>query len=197
MKIRLGELRRIIREVVGGGEELAAAVMTSGGGGAVVVYKPDVLAAALRGGESPEDAVVGHVRLIDMTAYCGAWEISEMWGPGYGDMLIDVAFTMSPGGKLVMDRRSVSVAAEKLWSRTAARVEVDDMPPSCKTSHDRRPGLKKIYSSPGDRPRLEAMEALHRDVMAQLSSELGKTQEVLETVVFDAGWEKFNGSLEW
>lgn len=197
MKIRLGDLRRIIREAVGANGDLAAAVMTSSGGGAAVVYRPDVLASALQGGSSPEEAVVGHLRLIDMTKYCGAWEVSEMWGPGHGDMLMNVAFAMSPGGKLVMDRRSVSDKAEKMWSRWADRVEVDDMPEKCKTSHAKRPGLNKIYSSPGDPSRLAELKSRHQAVMDELSGEFGKSQVELEAVIFDAGWERFNGSLEW
>lgn len=193
MKMRLGDLRRIIHEAVGTNEDLAAAVMTSSGGGAAVVYRPDVLVSALQGGSSPEEAVVGHLRLLDMTKYCGAWEVSEMWGPGHGDMLMNVAFTMSPHGKLVMDRRSVSTAAERLWSRWADRVEVDDMPETCKTSHAKRPGLKKIYSFPGDPARLATFKSRHQAVM----DELGIPQDALETIIFDAGWEKFNGSLEW
>ena len=197
MKIRLGELRRVIHEAMGADDDLAAAVMISTGGGVVVVYKPDVLVSAIRDGSFPASAMVGYVRLINMTKYCGAWELSEMWGPGYGDMLTDIAFAISPSGRLVPDRMEVSTPAEKKWIRISQRgdVTLEDLPPKCKSGHDDRPHLKKIYSSTGDPVRLEAMKSRHQEIMDELSAELSISQEKLENIIIDAGASRFSGSV--
>lgn len=198
MKIRLGELRRIVREVAGGGEDLAAVVMLSAGGGVAVVYNPDVLLdSALRGALEPAEAIVGYVRLIDMSKYCaGAWELSEMWGPGRrGDMLMDIAFAMTPNGRLVPDRMDVSPAASKMLRRASERgdVTLEDLPPKCKSHHD-EDHLKKIYSSSGDPSRLEALKTRHRAVMEELKKQ-GVDTEELEATLLDAGPAKFSGSI--
>lgn len=198
MKIRLGELRKIIREALGASEDLAASVVRSGGGGVVVVYRPDVfLGSVLQGMLEPKEAVVGYVRLIDMTKYCsGAWELNEMWGPGYGDMLMDIAFAMSPNGRLVPDRTDVSAAASKMLMRAAAggNVTLEDLPRTCKSHHD-EDHLKKIYSSSGDRAQLEALKTRHQEVMERLSGEVNMNVQELEDIILDVGASRFSGSI--
>lgn len=210
MKIRLGELRRIIREAISGPDDLAVVVKN----GVAVVYRPEALKSALLGATGVEtpvsnprvealisnDAIAGYVKVLEPAEDCGgAWELGEMWGPGYGDLLMDIAFALSPAGKLVPDRRKVSVAAAKMLSRTTGRagVELEELPASCTSKHDKRPHLKKIYSSSGDPARLGAMKSNHQEVMDDLSKELGDPQKKLEAAILDAGWEKFNDSLEW
>lgn len=64
------------------------------------------------------DTIRGMIRIRKPGNPCdGAWEVSMSAGPGFGKQVYGAAYAMSPTGKLIPDRMSVSAAARRGWSR--------------------------------------------------------------------------------
>lgn len=191
MKIRLHDLRRLIREAVGS-EDLAACVGT---GGVLALYRPAELTSIMMSGDVDNlgSAIVGYLQVKPAPA-CDAWELSELWGPRYGEMLVDLAFVLSSDGRLVIDRQVVSDKASAMWRRIAEKVKVEPLPAGCETYHE-DPSLNVIYVSGGDPGRLSALQTRHNEVMDELSGELNMPPKKLERSIIEAGWERFNASL--
>lgn len=181
----------MIRQVLTEGltEDLAAVRK----GNALTLYRP----ATLMSGGSFDDAVVGHLQ-IKPAPDCGdAWELVEVWGPGYGDLLVNLAFAMSPSGKLIVDRQVVTPAGAKMWRRTTSSIEKEPLPATCKTSHQKSgdEALNMIYVSSGDPGALSAMTARHAEVMDELSEKLDVPPKELESSLAGSGWNRFDASL--
>jgi len=82
-------------------------------------------------------AVRGIIRIRRPSNPCdGAWEVVLSAGPGIGKLVYGTAYAMSPSGKLIPDRMSVSVDAERGWKRAQGErtsKELDFLYPPHKT----------------------------------------------------------------
>lgn len=180
-------IRRVLVEGVT--DDLAA--MRSGN--TLTLYRPEVL----KSGGSSEDATVGYLQ-VKPAPDCGdAWELVEVWGPGYGDLLVSLAFAMVPSGKLIVDRQVVTPAGAKMWKRTTSAIEKEPLPSTCTTRHQKSgdEALNMIYVSSGDPGTLNTLLVRHADVMDELSEKLDVPPKQLERGIMGSGWDQFNASL--
>lgn len=136
MKIKLGELRRIIREAAGvenlNTDELAAMLTEDAGGARVVVYHPIPIENMMR--KSPGDVfdrspdlmeklksyVVGWVQVVDPGPPC--WDakmIASIAGPG--KLMYGLAYALSPSGLLISDRESMTPVAISAWRNMSSK----------------------------------------------------------------------------
>ncbi len=208
MKIRLGDLRKIIREALEsvGAEELAAVKRQRGDHITVVLYRPAVLRSALLStadqvvtpSKNPlteamkSGGTVGLVTVFRPRVDCGgAWELGEIWGPRYGRLLVDIAFGLSPSRKIVIDRTTVLEPGRDLWNRVTVGMKSEPLPLGCTTQHDDEV-LNKIYIAPeGIMSPLEGLTAHHDDLMNKLSGDYNLQPKVIETAIVDAGHSLF------
>ena len=61
----------------------------------------------------------------------GAWEVTAAAGKGYGKILYSIGYALSPKGRLMPDRSSVSDSAREAWrgaSRTHDSLQLDPLP---------------------------------------------------------------------
>lgn len=69
----------------------------------------------------------------------GAWEVYKTAGPGFGKIIYNIGYALSPKGLLVPDRKSVSSRASNFWSKEfheKQKLELDALPPHNLTSGD-------------------------------------------------------------
>jgi hypothetical protein len=139
MKIRLGDLRKIIREALGeqGAQDNLAAWVDDGElKKTAVIYSPSALIdfsktidgvaqpKSLAGELVDNDIVKGYIaiRQPDESTPCnGAWEVIFSVGPRLGEVVYGVGFALSPSGILMPDRRSVSQKARRRWEKEGGR----------------------------------------------------------------------------
>ncbi len=136
MKIRLGELRRIIREAAAGSslntDELAAMLTEDDGGAKVVVYHPMPVENMMRKlpgdvvDRSPElmaklkEYMVGWVQVVKPKDPCwDAMMIASIAGPG--KLMYGIAYALSPSGRLISDRDYMTNAAFSAWRNMSAK----------------------------------------------------------------------------
>lgn len=209
MKIRLGDLRKIIREALEVGGDLGAVVRSHSNSVTVTLYRPSVLRGVVKiAGNRPKvgsfnpvvkglidgGGVVGHLKVFAPKVDCGgAWELGEIWGPGFGRRLVDMAFGLSPAHKVVIDRSTVLDDGLELWKRVTAGMASEDLPSACTTRHT-DPVLNRIYSSTGDLSVLNAAVAQHAVLMDELSGTFDVAPRQMEDDVLDAGYAKFGES---
>lgn len=63
-------------------------------------------------------STIGFIRIIESKEPCyGAWEVTRSAGPGYGKLVYAMGYHMSPTGKLMPDRTSVSDSAREAWRK--------------------------------------------------------------------------------
>lgn len=139
MRIRLGELRRVIRESLHDGppdvEDLAAYVSDGESGSRVVtIYDVGKL---LGGAVAEEDSgtvaakkvVVGYVVVVPSRHPCnGAWEVKYSAGPGYGKLVYGVGYAATPNNMLIPDREHVSPDAYRGWKTQQEKPGVEKAP---------------------------------------------------------------------
>ena len=124
----------------------------------------------------------------------GAWEVTAVAGKGYGKILYSIGYALSPKGRLMPDRSSVSDDARDAWkkaSKTHASLELDALPPMNKTDtreddaevHDEEgfEYLDRVYKATGDENDmlnrlLAAGEKLEADLKKKFK---GKEQQVI------------------
>jgi hypothetical protein len=209
MKIRLGDLRRIIREALEVGGDLGAVKRARDNSVTITLYRPSVLRGVVEvsgnlpkvGSSNPVvkglidgGGVVGHLKVFATRDDCGgAWELGEIWGPGFGRRLVDMAFGLSPTHKVVIDRSTVLPPGLDLWKRVTVGMKSEPLPPGCVTKHD-DPVLNRIYSSSGDLSVLNAAVARHADLMDELSGTFDVAPRQMEDDVMDAGYAMFGES---
>lgn len=72
-----------------------------------------------------DDAIVGsiEVRPPESGACGGAWEVHASVGPGWGREVYELGYWLSPSGRLVADRETISGDAVRGWTRLHRRVE--------------------------------------------------------------------------
>lgn len=79
-----------------------------------------------------------------------AWEVIMSVGPGYGKLVYGLAYAMSPTGKLISDRASVSDDAQRGWQRAEKErisTELDSITPPHKTPP--KEDDCRLYNQPG------------------------------------------------
>lgn len=134
MKIRLSELRRLIREVVGG-DDLALLVTRPNPGKVMVyLYSPsgvednlgDVVASVENGrdGAGVTGVIVGMAGYGKPTGPChGAWGVTSIAGVGYGRILYGLGYNLTPNGRLMPDRFDNTPMAVAAWSKAARKLK--------------------------------------------------------------------------
>jgi hypothetical protein len=244
MKIRLGELRKIIREALSRSPEADLAVIvresTALNFVGAVVYSAPALIDVVRANaalppeeqaESVDDlvsafmdagVVVGYVKLNKPAEPCNdAWKVIGSWGPGMGAVVYDLALALSPTGRLMSDRFSVSPGARSRWEKIsaargdAAILPLDDeyAPPAKQLTPDEEgddcelrvpikrggpdPLLDRAYVATGDEiAKKEAMVARHEEVMAEVMMiDPDETRKRMEDAIFRVGGTKFADGL--
>lgn len=166
---------------------LAAVVKRGKGEISVVVYDADAVLRAWSkahpGESSPPKAIKGYALFKKPSAPCnGAWEVSEIVGPGIGGIVYGLGYALVPGGRLMPDRGYTSPKAQKAWrgaseSGKLSGLAFDDVDhpqtnPKSDDCYVRKsalaggpdPLLDVAYEGPP--ADVEGMEAVHAEVMA-------------------------------
>jgi hypothetical protein len=141
MKIRLSQLKKIIREEVERSRlreslddvrtsDMAAVTLDTGTSRTAVIYNVEAMITAL-GRRMLDDTfkVVGVVQISEPKgAPCrGAWMIRAIAGPG--KIMYGLSYAMSPTGLIVPDRSSVSPSATAAWRGYSAKATSGNMLP--------------------------------------------------------------------
>ena len=141
MKIKLSQLKNIIREEVGRSlfresledirtSDVAAIMLNTGTSRTAVVYNVEAMITAL-GRRMLDDTfkVVGVVQISEPKgAPCrGAWMIRAITGPG--KIMYGLAYAMSPTGLIVPDRSSVSPTAAAAWRGYSTKASPENVLP--------------------------------------------------------------------
>lgn len=216
MRIRLGELRRIIQEALHTSGGLAAAVRAYNVQATVVVYsaddllstvelKPIDLSAALYSNNVPR----GYIRITRPDKPCnGAWEVTSAWGPGIGKTIYGLGFALSPTGILMPDRLGVLPPAVGGWKKQSNRNmkaldshkhppkgtdpfhdehHTEDPSDDCRMNKDGIDFLNYSYEAQGwEAGVLDSMVTRHEETMTGVSS-----PEDVEDALFDSAHRKF------
>jgi len=125
MKIRLGELRRLIREALRG-EDLALYVWRHPSYIKLVLYSPAELLALDWNDrfELPKDVIKGYASFHQTDNPCNdAWEVSSVAGIGYGKVLYGLGYALVPSGRLMPDRGYSSKRARDAWTKSAGKMK--------------------------------------------------------------------------
>ena len=211
MKIRLGDLRRIIREAVGEGEGLAAYVTEEHGGFKATVYNSAAVENLLRKslGYIDDETMaklkrytVGRVQVLKPMDPCwDAMMIASIAGPG--KLMYGVAYALSPSGLLISDRDSMTSDALSAWKRMAAKAdrgkkELDDVnEPATPDPYDDcelRPEefLNHAYEAQGwEKVELRSMQEEHERLMKTLTATGKLTRLAIELAISAAGLSYF------
>jgi len=214
MKIRLGDLRRVIHEAAGSlqlnTDELAAMLTENDDGAKVVVYHPVPIENMMRKlpgdvvTRSPElmaklkEHMVGWVQVVKPKDPCwDAMMIASIAGPG--KLMYGIAYALSPSGLLISDRDYMTDAALSAWRNMSAKgkrnkKKLDDVnAPStpepvddCKVLKD--DFLNYAYEAEGwEMGVLETMHDNHEAVIARATKGGILTREEVEKVLTEAG----------
>lgn len=103
-----------------------------------------------------EKSIIGFIRINKPKYPChGAWEVTRSAGPGHGKLVYAMGYHMSPTGKLMSDRVSVSDSAREAWTKVYKKsqgLQLDDIKnPKTPTKsddcqvHDQIDALNKAY----------------------------------------------------
>jgi|688.fasta_scaffold01425_4 hypothetical protein len=214
MKIRLGELRRIIREAAEAAQlntdELAAMLTENDGGAKVVVYHPVPIENMMRKlpgdvvDRSPElmaklkEYMVGWVQVVKPKDPCwDAMMIASIAGPG--KLMYGIAYALSPSGLLISDRDSMTDVAVSAWrnmstkgNRDKKKLDNVSEPATPEPNDDcvLRPEefLNYAYGAEGwEMGVLETMHDNHEVMIARATKGGILTREEVEKVLTEAG----------
>lgn len=125
MRIRLGDLRKIIRESLGS-EELALYKWEYPSRIGVLLYSPSELLSLDWNDryELPKEIVKGYAKFNASDKPCnGAWEVSSIAGIGYGATLYGLGYALVPGGRLMPDRSFSSKRARDAWTKSLGKLK--------------------------------------------------------------------------
>lgn len=135
MRIKVGQLRKLIKEAITGENQLALIIVGDeeedflglnlglGGEKMAILYDPIEALSTL--GEDPtakdlklslKNSLLGMIEVGKPLDRClGAWEVKKAAGKGYARFMYPIAGALSPKNLLVPDRSSVSDPAKKAW----------------------------------------------------------------------------------
>lgn len=212
MKIRLGELRRIIREAADVGKDLAAVVDETSNGFKATVYDPVVLEDLVL--DSPEilsdgptalkDCIVGRVHIVKPEAPCwDAMKVASVAGPG--KLMYGLAYALSPSGLLISDREPEAMTAQSIsaWRNMATkssrgRKKLDNIAapatPEPEDDCDIRPEefLNYAYESEGwEGETLRSLQTEHERLVKRLTSDGKVSRLLVELAISAAGFAYF------
>jgi len=132
MKIRLNELRRLIREALSA-EQLALYVYDEQGRTPVkkvFLYSSREILSNIEGfkqepflyDEDSTGIVKGYARFQQPENPCnGAWEVTSIAGRGLGKILYGLGYSLTPNHRLMPDRHYTSGEAKKAWQGAASK----------------------------------------------------------------------------
>ena len=222
MKMRMGELRRMIREGVGG-ERLALYVWRFPSYIKVVLYSPAELLALdwLERSEVPSSVLRGYASFHETDAPCnGAWEVSAIAGIGYGRVLYGLGYALVPGGRLMPDRHYSSKRAQGAWTKSVGKMrgfplddvndpQTEDPNDDCEVQVSVKKGgpdpvLDVAYEGPAVDP--GPMQQVHRETLEELMEILnaaggeygnvGEVEKELGYMLKDASGEYFQAEFK-
>jgi len=177
--------RRILKESSEEKSDLAALVNSGDEQGSAIIYLKSKIEEALENEKDVTDsgllgnmkAIVGYILVKKPESYSiadepcnGAWEVNKSWGPGYGKLVYDMGYALSPSGILIPDRTRVSAKAQMGWIKASAKYKKEELSDTdCTTykkedeqhlnySFDRSGELSSLQS------RLKSMQNAHNDV---------------------------------
>ena len=126
MKIRLGDLRRLIREALEG-EDLALYEWKPRPGYIkIVLYSPEKLLALDWSDRSgfPAGIVKGYASFHKPDQPCkDAWEVFSIAGIGYGKLLYGLGYSLVPTGRLMPSRTFSSPRAKEAWGKQVGKLK--------------------------------------------------------------------------
>jgi hypothetical protein len=212
MRIRMGELRRIIREVAVVGQDLAVFVDVASNGFKATVYDPVVLEdlvldspEILSGGPTAlKGCVVGRVQIVKPEAPCwGAMKVASIAGPG--KLMYGLAYALSPSGLLISDREPNAMTTQSIsaWrkmamgsSRGRKKLDniVDPQTPEPEDDCDVRPEefLNYAYAAEGwEGEKLRSLQAEHERLVKRLTSDGKLSRLPIELAISSAGFAYF------
>ena len=212
MRIKLGELRRIIRESVGEGEGLAAYVTEDYNGFKATVYHPAPVENMMRKSAGYVDDemmaklkkyIVGRVQVLKPMEPCwDAMMIASIAGPG--KLMYGVAYALSPSGFLISDRDSMTPDAVSAWKRMVAKRDrgkkkLDDIHPPHQTPEPEddcvlRPEdfLNYAYESQGwEEGELRLMQGEHDRLVSSVTKDGTLSRDEVENALAKAGLSYF------
>ena len=210
MRLRFGELRRLIREAAGIGDDLAAVVDEGSNGFKATVYDPVALedlaldspSVFSDGPTALKSCIVGRVHVVSPDAPClGAMKVASIAGPG--KLMYGLAYALSPSGLLISDRESMTPVAVDAWKRMAAkggrgRRQLDNIsdPQTPPTDDDceLRPEefLNYAYELEGwEKETLRSLQSEHERLVKRLTAD-GKLERLgIELAILSAGFAFF------
>ena len=212
MRIRLGELRRIIREASEVGKDLAALVDETSNGFKATVYDPvrledlvlDSPGILSDGPSALKGCIVGRVQVVEPEAPCwGAMKVASIAGPG--KLMYGLAYALSPSGLLISDRDPASMTAQSIsaWRSMAAKSGrgrkkldniADPQTPEPEDDCDIRPEefLNYAYESEGwEGETLRSLRAEHERLVKRLTSGGDLSRLLIELAISSAGFAYF------
>ena len=210
MRIRLGELRRIIRESIDVGKDLAVAVEEAPRGFKATVYDPVVFEGLVL--DSPDvliappgalkNCVIGRVQVIKPLDPCwDAMSVASIAGPG--KLMYGVAYALSPTGLLISDRDSMTDDAVSAWRRMAVkstrnRKKLDDIfaPQTPEPEDDctllADEFLNYAYESEGwEMETFNSLKSEHERLVKRLTSGADVSREAIERCLLAGGHAYF------
>jgi hypothetical protein len=140
-----------------------------------------------------------------------AWQVYAAAGPGFGKIVYGVGYALSPTGKLIPDRGSVSDSAEAAWEKVSAssrkrkrlddqrhqhdrvgnEYHTDDPSDDCKVLLDfqgkDRQFLNYSYESEGwEKGLLSQLQANHESVISALNPEILEVSELEKFLAYSS-----------
>ena len=213
MKIRLGELRKIIREATEVGKDLAAVVDETSNGFKATVYDPvkledlvlDSPAILSDGPAGLKGCIVGRVHIVKPAGPCwGAMKVASIAGPGA--LMYGIGYALSPSGLLISEREpeAMTTASISAWRRMAAKndrgkKELDSLypphrTPSTEDDCELRPEefLNYAYEAKGgEAALLQSMQDEHERLVKRLTSGGDLSRLHIELAISSAGFAYF------
>lgn len=162
-------------------------------------YDPQAFLSSLVNGKNALEAALeaarGYITVRRPLNSCaGAWNVDSAWGPGLGKILYTSVASLTPNGKLMPDRLSVSPAAGDAWERASwdlpyqylddrshrsctPTTHTEDPIDDCQVHNEpERPWLDRAYDYSkeiaGASARLRAMTLAHEECLANAANNL-------------------------
>ena len=126
MKIRLGDLRKMIQDSLGGDQLALYTWKNSPSNVKVLLYSPSELLSLdwSERYELPKEVVKGYASFREPDEPCnGAWEVSSIAGIGHGKTLYGLGYYLTPNGRLMPDRMFSSKRAKEAWTKSSGKMK--------------------------------------------------------------------------
>ena len=141
MRLLREYIRQIIRESEGAPGDLAAVTFLEGNRRCAVIYDPKALERVPKLMQRMEkdwmglqaslcdNVIKGFIDVAPGGGKCnGAWEVYRSAGPGMGKIVYSVGYALTPNGRLMSDRLSVSDTANSAWMKAYNKSQLKKLP---------------------------------------------------------------------